>query len=505
MIDQHPSGLWIPSTDATSSNGSRNSRGNTRAPRLVNTRSGAGGATDKDVTGEFVATRLAREQAERLWQMSWAAGKLVDIPVDDMFLKGRRFTGDDKAANDAMRDADDELNAMSELAEAIRASRIWGSALLVVATDNNDELPEPLDPDDITEGSLRNFIVYDRWAVEYETVVDDPSEFGYGHPYTYRVHGRRYGRPPADGNEQRSAFPIENFIVHRDRIFRFDGRRSPLTEGWTTGPWEREWGVSVLTRAIDDIMRDASSMAATGHLMQQSSVWVQRVKDLKESLMGRGAKDEPTPEEMAEATNLLLSIYRILFIDAGDEAERIAVAWSGLADVLDVFANRIAAIENIPITRFRGTSATGLNATGDGDARDWRIQIKAMQTKVLGPRLRRLDKMLARHAGLAEPPDYEWVPLGEETPRERAEVFQLFTEGTVAAYEKGLVDEDEGRAVLSTIEEWGELGAWTEPEAELMRREEQSAQLEAMQTQMANDPEQDPDGSPVPESDEDED
>ena len=232
--------------------------------------------------------------------------------------------------------------------------------------------------------------------------------------------------------------------------------------------------------------------------MQQSSVWVQKVKDLKESLMGRGAKDEPTPEEMAEATNLLLSIYRILFIDAGDEAERIAVAWSGLADVLTVFSNRLAAIENIPVTRFHGTSAVGLNATGEGDARDWRIQVRAMQKKVLGPVLKRLFLMLARNAGLSEAPDYEFVPLGEETPKERSEVFTAITTGTVAAYEKGLVDEDEGRAVLSTLEEWGELGEWTEPEAELMRREEQAAQLEAMQQQQPDPDDPTQKGPPPP-------
>ena len=65
-----------------------------------------------------------------------------------------------------------------------------------------------------------------------------------------------------------------------------------------------------------------------------------------------------------------------------------------------------------------------------------------------------------------------------------------------------MVDENEGRAVLSTLEEWGELGEWTEPEAELMRREEQAAQLEAM-LQQQPDPDDPTQKGPPPPSDND--
>ena len=37
------------------------------------------------------------------------------------------------------------------------------------------------------------------------------------------------------------------------------------------------------------------------------------------------------------------------------------------------------------MTRFLGKSATGLNATGEGDARDWRITVAAMQQRILDP------------------------------------------------------------------------------------------------------------------------
>ena len=86
LLDQYGNAL-IRATDA-----GPNSRGrgnvSPRNARFINQTTGMGGASDKDLGGAFYAYRMPREEAEQLYAMSWAAAKMVDIPIDDMFWRG---------------------------------------------------------------------------------------------------------------------------------------------------------------------------------------------------------------------------------------------------------------------------------------------------------------------------------------------------------------------------------------------------------------------------------
>lgn len=458
-----------------------------RRGRLVNRDTGAGTSKDKTLGSDFVAVRLSRDEAERMFQMSWVAERMVRLIVDDLFARGRKWVGDDQAAIEAMQDAERELKVMSRLAEAMIAGRMFGSALLIVCEkDDRDEADlkswgEPLDPEAIDADGIANFWVVDRWACSVLNWHTDPSKPDYGEPFQYRVNSRIFGQADPQGAPAgiSTATTSGQVVVHHSRVFRFDGKKAPLTEGWTSGPWEREWGVSILNAAIDDIMRDATNQAGVGHLVSEASVWVQRIHGFKEAIKGRVRKSEASAEEIAEQTSFLKNIYNIVFMDAEDAADRIGVNFAGLCDILNHSAERMAAIAGVPKTRFLGTSAVGLNATGEGDARDWRITVAALQKVRLDPVLWRLDQMTAAHAGLAEPPPYEWIPLGELSEGEESEVTQIRVEATARLYEAGLIDEDEARTMLAQVNYVGELGDWAPSQADEMAREEAEAQMQA--------------------------
>ena len=93
--------------------------------------------------------------------------KMVDIPVDDMFWRGRRFTGDDEGAIKAFEEAQDELNLLTALPNAMKAGSIFGTALMIlcqVEAGGEGELDKPFTPDNVQEGGLANLWVVDRWA-----------------------------------------------------------------------------------------------------------------------------------------------------------------------------------------------------------------------------------------------------------------------------------------------------------------------------------------------------
>ena len=136
---------------------------------MVNNVTGMGGASDKDIGSAFYAYRMSREEAEQLYAMSWAAAKMVDIPIDDMFWRGRRFTGDDQGAIDAFQEAEHELGLMTALPNAMKAGQIFGTGLLILCPhepSGDGDMDKPFTADNVKEGGLANLWVVDRWACQ---------------------------------------------------------------------------------------------------------------------------------------------------------------------------------------------------------------------------------------------------------------------------------------------------------------------------------------------------
>ena len=104
-----------------------------------------------------------------------------------------------------------------------------------------------------------------------------------------------------------------------------------------------------------------------------------------------------------------------------------------------------------------------MNATGKGDANNWYLTVAAMQKKMADPVLKRLDPFIARHAGLAEPPEYEWIPLTDMSEVEQSEIDERRVNMLNTALSMAAMDEPEARERLSQIEWFGELSADFEP------------------------------------------
>ena len=466
------SGLYTPRQYAGSSLPQR--------PNFVNAGTGLGTPSDKSYGAAFQPILMDRSALEILHRYSWAARKAIDIPVDDAWVRGRRFTGDDEGAIAAMDEAVDDLNSDSAVAEAMRAGRIFGSALLIIVPTSGS-IEGPMYPAKIKEGGVANLYIVEHYQVEIYTMQTDRRKPGFGRPYQYKVQPR-WGEP--------------EWIVHKDWVLRFDGRRSPLSEGWVVGPERRDWGMSELVTIVNEVHRDEANHVGIAHLIQEASIFVMKMAGFKDAIKGRQDKGEPTIQELASETNMAKSMYRTMFVDREDEAERVNPSFGGLPDLVDRLADRIAAAADIPRTRFFGVSPAGMNATGDSDAQNYAIHVKSNQKKHLTKPLKKLDKVLQAHAGIPEKKsdesdtfEYEWIPLMDLSDADKAEATKSLTESVVAAYAGGLIDEDEARERLSQDEFWGELGEWTPSamtEHEMENEEKQFEQSEKALAEKAN-------------------
>ena len=302
-------------------------------------------------------------------------------------------------------------------------------------------LESPLVPERIRPGDNTHNAVFDRYHAWYADRDDEMSSPTYNQPEHYHIYGRTG----------------QTLKVHVSRIQRFDGI-SPLTANSWSATYEYDWGVSTIVRALRAISQDESIAAGSAQLVKEASVFVLKTQGFRDTIMGRALEGDPTPEQLGRAVTQLKSIYRTLFLDVSDEAERLSVNFGGLGDVFDRHARRLAAIAQIPMTRFWGTSPIGMNATGEGDNVNYAQTVLALQESGLSPVLDMwLDPLLARHAGVGTVPEYRWLPLVEMSEVASAEASRTRAEAIQIAIDSGIMDADEGREALAGDPIFGEL------------------------------------------------
>ena len=431
-----------------------------------NEMSGLGGAADKSEGVYFVPTIFGnRNVLETIYVESWAASKFVDMPIDDMFIKGREFEAEDESVIDTMEEVDDKFGVMSSLSRAMKGARLYGSAFVVVMTKDDPRME--LDVESIKPGDLKSLLVFDRYDAVIRQWYVNPMHHKYGQPSMYEFN-------PAIQED------IVQIVAHESRCIRFNGRMPISCNGWDAG-YDRDWGVSELLYALVDINHDSAFIQAIAHLGQEASIPTIKVHSLKDAMSGTTAPDEQSIQEIGANINMYKSIWNTLFLDKEDEFERAAVNFTNMADVVDRFALRLAAIADIPATRFLGRSPAGLNATGDGDMDNYAIHVSALQERMLRRPLKKLDRISSLSAGIRELPESRFRPLTEFSDMDKATVNKSNVEAIVAAAGAGAIEENEMRQSLSdaVTDLFGELPQWSEEKLAEMRGPDPMEMMEA--------------------------
>lgn len=434
--------------DRTAGVNSVGSRRNLTGPALINERSGAGTALDKSGGNYFIRQVYTENQLETIYQQSWAAAKMIDIPVDDIWARGRfRKTQDEELAKE-IKQAERFFNFHKLVYDGMRAGRLFGCAAVIVMPADGDT-EKPLDPENVKPGEISNMWTTNRYHLSAWSVQASPMKPGYGQPFMYEVSPRLSGNADPSTIDYRFQ---SRFTIHHSRVIRFDGREPPGSEGWVGhdgyGGDSRLWGISELRPAVDEILRDAAIHAGIGHLVQEASLFILRMESFKDGLKGRASGGEPTVDELLQGVNMYKSIYRVMAIDKEEEAERISVNFAGLPDLMDRQAMRLAAIADIPATRFLSKSPEGMNATGSADMQNYAIRIEALRRRLLEEQLYKLDLCITRNFGIMDAPPSAWKPLPTMTEKEIAETGELQAKSVNEAYESDIISKPESRKRL---------------------------------------------------------
>jgi len=258
------------------------------------------------------------------------------------------------------------------------------------------------------------------------------------------------------------------------------------------------WGDSVLQVCLDAVQGATGVVQAVATLVQEAKIDVIKIPDLSQNL----ATQEYTSQliNRFQLANSAKSIINTLLLDKEEEWQRITADMNGLPEILKMFLLIASGAADIPATRMLGQSPVGLNATGDGDLRNYYDRINSEQTNVMSPALTVLDDVLIASCFGSRNPSiyYEWNSLWQITEEERANVAQIKAKTFQIDATVGLIDQEALRigrqnqliedgfypGLEEALEEQDQLGleSMVSPEEQEAMEEEAAAQMLAEQT-----------------------
>lgn len=365
---------------------------------LVNVASGLGTAQTKRYNNKWHYPILnSYAELDACYMSNWLARQIVDIPSEDMTREWREFKCQDA---EALQKEEDRVSVAVAVQEAIAWARLYGGAGILMLT--GQPLDKPLVLSRVKQGDLKRLIVFDRWDMQAMTLNTwDVIADNYLKPEFYTITG---------GGQQ----------IHWTHFARFNGARLPRRQMAIT----QGWGDSELRKCLDDIGDMVASKDGIAELMQEANVDVIKREGLSDELASE--QDEAITNRYAIFSKMK-SVVSLALLDGEEEYDRKTLNLSGVAPVLETFMTWISGAADIPVTRLFGTSAKGMNATGDGDQGNYYDSIRSKQCHQLDPGMKLLDQVLVRSALGFMPDDYQyiWSPLKQMNDLEAAQAELL--------------------------------------------------------------------------------
>lgn len=389
-----------------------------RAPRLdgwANALLALGGPDDKR-QGSTLERGVLNDQGTLalLWQSDDMAARIIEALPDEMVREGFDLRiEEDKDSAEAMEAALDEMDALGTLRDAMCFARAYGGSAILLGADDGKDTAEPLELESARVKSFGWMTPLTPRELQVLTRYADPLAPKFGEPETYRI------QQLAPGASSVRDYPV----VHESRLIRFLGPRVGRKYVSATNP--HGWGDSVLARCWQVVRDYQVGWSAAATLLTDFAQAVMKIQGLAELM---AANDDDAIASRLKLIQLSRSVARMVVLDSEEEFERKPTPLSGLPEMLQQMALRIAAAARIPVTILMGQAPAGLQATGASDIRWFYDTVASEQQRTLRPALNRVVQVLFASrdgpTGGAEPDNWtvEFRPLWQLTEGEAADL-----------------------------------------------------------------------------------
>lgn len=375
---------------------------------LKNAITGSGTARDPRMASAYRARALTQDEIASAYRGSGILRKVISIPPLDMVREWRDW----KAEADQVTalEAEEKRLGIRQKVRQAEVLRGLGGGALVLGLPGNPDTPAPRT---VGRQTLAYVHVVSRWHLAFDDTQGDARLPGYGEPTMWRMNTANGYQP-----------------IHPSRVIPFRADTSASLAAVTLGgPADAFWGESTVAQVLDAVKDSDTARASFAALLHKARLTRIGIPGLSDTLSLPGG--ETTIGNRLAMIALAESLHNAAVYDAGgpnqpgETITDVSYSFAGAKDVLEAYATFVAAVSDIPVTRLFGKSAQGLNATGDGDERDWSKMIRARQELELAPCLDRLDQYLIPSALGSRPPEvwYDFAPLDLPTDKENADRF----------------------------------------------------------------------------------
>ena len=399
---------------------------------------------------EYPLTRMTENYAllNSLYRTNWIVQNVVSIVPEDMTREWFILSGADISPE--MQAEFERTQRVTQLkakvTDGLRWGRLYGGAIgLILIRGQEGLMDQPLDPESILPGSFAGLMILDRWVgvTPGDETVSDIGDPDFGLPAYYLIND--------PGTRQFS------LRVHHSRVVRFTGRDLPYIERVAC----MYWGESEIEALYTDVVKHDNVSANMAALTFRANVDTMEMENLDQILSIGNEQAKRRFWTTMQTQSVMRSNFGIQLVNKGDQIQNHQYTFTGLREVYESMCLNLAGSSRIPMTKLFGRSATGLNATGEGDQRNYNDYLDSQRESKLRPVLERLLPIMAMSAWGMIPDGIEvtFPPLWTPTAKEVAEIAKAKTEAVISAYTAGLLNVDTAQRELKSMSD--ETGLYT--------------------------------------------
>lgn len=370
-------------------------------------------------------SRLTPEAIAALYHGGGVTKNAVDIIAESMLQAGFEVQGDDGSLYAAFK----ALDGSTKLQQAMKETRKFGGAIVVmdVAGAGNWDTPW-----DAKKGFIRSLRVYPCTRVvladmELVAIPESPYFEDYEHFVIRKTGG-------------------DTFRVHASRVLVFKSvtQVDPTMAGWLD--YEVYWGLSAIYDGSEEGGNYGRTSRGISKLMDECSVGKYKLSNLEQLV---AESDYKSIDNRMEAMEMQKSCLNAVFLGEGEEYTRENVSFAGVPEIWDRQMMSVAGAYRIPVTRFFGRSAAGMNATGEGDDDNYSAYIAGLQEVQLLPPLKKLMTALNASLNAVEVKDertglvIDFNPITKRNQEKDANVRLTMSQADRNYVESGILPPDE--------------------------------------------------------------
>jgi phage-related protein (TIGR01555 family) len=386
-------------------------------------------ARDKLAGSSYGSRVLTDNELKDLYETSWMAAKIVDIPANDALRKWRDWKADAEQIT-AIESEEKRLNIRGELLQCKKLARLWGGAALYIGIKGDEDPSQPLDPKTVIKGGIEYVRAMSRRDITADELDQDIISAQYGKPKLYQINGAG-----------------KRVDIHPSRLVVQFGK-SVIDPINVSGP-ERSWGYSVLKHTYEAVRNADATCGNVASLVFEANIDVFGIPDFMTNLSDPDYEKKIIDRATLAATGK--SINKTLLMDKDETYDRKQVSFAQLPEIMKQFLVLVSGAADIPLTRFLGQSPGGLSSTGSGDMKNYYDMITSIQTLEIEPALWQLDEALIR-SSLGDRPGeiwYSWAPLELMNEKEVAEIGKITADTADVLTRSGLFEAEELRDVVA--------------------------------------------------------